>query len=103
MEQGGCCRGGGDAHGHPHKYRPQAAQHYVPYHIASRRAQRHADSDLTRAAGNVVGGHTVESDRRQRQRQQAEQLRQAGDQLMRAIARLLIEIQKLSGSQSDRD
>ena len=65
MEQGRCCRGGGDAHGHPHKYRPQAAQHYVPYHIASRRAQRHADSDLTRTLAHQVDHHAVDTHARQ--------------------------------------
>ena len=78
----GRCEPGNDPDRHQHQHFP----HHHPDHVALKRAQRHADSDLSRAARHRVRHHAVQSDHRQQRRQKTEHGRQARDQSLRRAA-----------------
>ena len=71
----------------PGQARPanSAAQHQSD-HVAAIRAERHAQADFAGAPRNRIRSDAIEAHRRQHERQQSEQCRQAGDQA------LLVEI-----------
>ena len=60
---------GDDADGDEH----HRLAHHEPQHVAALRAERHADADLVRAARDAVGHQAEQADRREQQRQAAEQ------------------------------
>ena len=53
--------------------------------LASVGAECHADADLVGAAGDVVGGDTIEPDGGQQEGEQAEESREPGDEALLVV------------------
>ena len=79
--------GGRDqARGDAEDDRPQAIAEDHPHHGGAARAEGHADADLARPSLGAAGDDAVEADRRQQQRDTAEETRQRRDQpLLREV------------------